>query len=26
LKCLDWSGWWDLNPRPSDPQPDALAI
>ena len=25
-KCLDWSGWWDLNPRSSDPQPDALSL
>ena len=23
---LTLSGQWDLNPRPSDPQPDALAI
>ncbi len=26
LKCLDWSGWRDLNPRPQRPERCALAI
>ncbi len=23
---LIWGEWWELNPRPSEPQPDALPI
>ena len=25
LKCLDWSEWWDSNPRPPAPKAGALA-
>ena len=25
FECIQLSGWWDLNPRPSGPKPDALA-
>ena len=23
---MKWGGWWDLNPRSSGPQPDALNL